>query len=110
MADLNLEQLKAGMITGFKSVALQAWPTVKDFATFELKLLAQSLIEIQSLAVSGRISKAEARSLIRQHKNATIAVISGIEGMTLLTAEQAVNAAIRAIKQALNTAAGFAIV
>lgn len=110
MPNLSLEDIKDSMITGFKGVASQAWPTVKDFATSELKLLAQSLIEIQALAAAGGISKAEAKSLIRQHKNATIAVMSGIEGMTLLTAEQAVNGAIRAIRQAVNSAAGFAIV
>ena len=75
----------------------------------ELKLLAQSIIEIQSLAVQGKISKAESRSLMRQHKNTTTAVLAGIEGMSLLLAEQAVNAAINAVKGAVNTATGFTI-
>ncbi len=110
MATLKLQELKPGMIAAFKDTATQAWPVIKDFATIELKLLAQSLIEIQSLAASGRISRGEAKSLMRQHKNATIAVLSGIEGMTLLAAERAVNAAIAAIRQALNSAAGFAII
>lgn len=109
MADLKLGVLKSGMIEGVKGVLKDGWPQVKGFATMELKLLAQSVIEIQSLAVRGKISKAESRSLMRQHKNTTIAVLAGIEGMSLLLAEQAVNAAINAVKGAVNTAAGFAI-
>lgn len=46
---------------------------------------------------------------MRQHKNTTTAVLAGIEGMSLLLAEQAVNAAINAVKGAVNTAAGFTI-
>jgi hypothetical protein len=108
--DLKLGETKASMIVGVKNVIKDGWPQVKNFAEVEMKLLAQSIIEINSLAVSKKISKAEARSLMRQHKNATTAVLAGIEGMSILLAEQAVNAALSAIRDAVNTAAGFKIV
>lgn len=110
MPDLKLADLKSGMIEGFSSVVKDGWPKIKDFASAELKLLAQSLIEIKALQATGQISKSEARSLVRQHKNATAAVMAGIEGMSTLMAEQAVNAALKMIKDAVNTAAGFRLV
>lgn len=109
MPNLTLGNLKAPMIESFKGVIGEGWPKVKDFAATELKLLAQSLVEIQKLAVAGKIKKAEAKSLMRQHRNTTIAVMAGIEGMTLLVAEQAVNAALGAVRDVVNTAAGFRI-
>ena len=109
MADLKLGALKSSMIEGVKGVVKDGWPQVKVFATTGLKLLAQPMIEIQALAVAGKITKAEARSLMRQHKNSTTAVLAGIQGMSLLLAEQAVNAALKAVRDAVNSAAGFVI-
>ena len=50
-ADLKPGALKSSMIEGVKGVVKDGWPQVKGFATVELKLLAQSMTEIQSLAV-----------------------------------------------------------
>jgi hypothetical protein len=109
VSKLKIGDVKKDMIEGFKGVVKDGWPQVKDFASVELKLLGQSLIEIEALAATGKIKKSEAKSLVRQHKNATIAVMAGIEGMSLLLAEQAVNAALKVAKDALNTAAGFVL-
>jgi hypothetical protein len=43
-------------------------------------------------------------------QNASRAVIASLEGMTLIAAEQAVNAALAAIKGVVNSALGFALI
>lgn len=107
MSSLNVSQLTAKMIASVKETTSDGWPAVEQYARAELKILAQSLVQIVELRANGNVSKAEARSLFRQHKNTAVAVFASIAGMTLLLAEQTVNNALKVVKDAVNAAAGF---
>lgn len=110
MPAINVPQITNAMISAVKGVVGEGWPEVQAFAKAELKILAQSLAQIAVLRASDQITKSEAKSLLRQHKNTTVAVVAGIKGMSLLLAEQAVNKALKAVRDIINTSVGFPLI
>lgn len=85
------------------------WHDVKTFAEPELKRLARTLLDIGRQAASGEISEAEARALLRIHRNTTQIVLLTARGMSLLAVENAINAALDAARAPLNAALGIAL-
>lgn len=83
------------------------WGQVRDFATPELKRLAQVLKDISVLATRGKVSQREAKSLLRIHRNTTLTVLLTAKGLGLLAAERAVNAALNAAADVVNAALPF---
>lgn len=109
MSGLSAESLQSSMLDAVGGALGKGGQHISKFARAEFKLLAHSIVEIQTLVLAGELTRTEAKSLMRQHKYATTAILSGIRGMTFLVAEQTVNSAIRAIKGVVNSAVGFAL-
>ena len=101
--------LAGSMAAAAKGTLSRDWPRVRDFAEPELARLAQSLVDIGQLLAEGKISQLEARSLLEIHKNTTRTVLLTIKGMSLLAVENAINAALGAVRDAVNGALSFAL-
>ena len=101
--------LAGSMFAAARGTLAKDWPRVRDFAEPELSRLAQSLVDIGQLLVEGKISELEARSLFEIHKNTTRTVLLTIEGLGLLAVENAVNAALGAVRDVVNGALSFAL-
>jgi hypothetical protein len=86
------------------------WKEIRAFARPELRRLARVLVDIGRLAVAGKISQAEARSLVRIHKNTTEMILLTGKGLGILAVENAVNAATGSVRDAVNKAVGFVLV
>src|SRR5262245_22224421 len=97
----------AGMLAAAKGVLGRKWPKVKDFAEVELKKLVDTLQMIERLFLSGTISQDEAELHLQIQKNAARTVLLTIQGLGILAAEEAVNAALGVLKAPVNTALGF---
>jgi hypothetical protein len=107
---LNVSEL-AGRMLGAAQEALSAkWPEIKDYAEGETQKLAQSLVTIEKLHLSGQITEEQARLHLDIQKNASRTVLLTVEGLGLLAVEQAINAALRVVKDTVNTALGFVLV
>ena len=85
------------------------WPKVRDFAKPELARLARSLLDIGRLAAEQKISLEEAHSLVEIHKNTTRMVMLTVQGLGILAVERAINAALGAVRDTINTALGVAL-
>ncbi len=109
MANIDVQQILPEMITAAKGVLGKKWPVIKDYAEAELEKLARTLTQIEALKLSGQISDAEASVLFEMQKNTTRAVMLTLKGMSLLIVEGAINAALAAVKDTINTALGFAL-
>jgi hypothetical protein len=109
MADLKPAELAKAIVAAMKGSFGQQWPKVKDFAEGEGKKLATSLAQITKLKLTGQITEGESSVLFEMQKNATRAVLLAIEGMGIIAVEQAINAAIDALRGTVNTAIGFAL-
>jgi hypothetical protein len=107
---LRASTLVKEMLAAAKGEVAEKWPEVKVYAEAEAKKLAHTLVMIEKLKVSGRISKKQADILLDMQKQTSRVVLLTIEGLSLLAAEAAVNAAIKSIRDAVNDAIGWRLI
>jgi len=106
---LDIEELAGAMFAAFKEELSEKWPEVKDYAKTESKKLAENFVLIQKLLHEDKITKEQAKLHMDIQKNATRAVLLTVEGLGLLAAEQAINAALDVLKDTINTALNFTL-
>lgn len=107
---LNASQLGKDILAAFKGTLSNKWPDIKEYGETEAKKLAQSLVMIESLKNSGKINEEQAALHLEIQKNATRTVLLTLEGLGILAVEAAINAALNVVKDAVNTAVGFALI
>jgi len=107
---LRASTLVKDMLAAAKGEVAEKWPEVKIYAEAEAKKLAQTLVMIEKLKVSGRITKKQADILLDMQKQTSRVVLLTIEGLSLLAAEAAVNAAIKSIRDAVNDGIGWKLI
>jgi hypothetical protein len=109
MAELSASQLANDMLGAAVEVLKEKGPEARDFATVEIRKLAETLVSIERLYGQSRITKEQAVLLLEMQKNASRAVLHTLEGLGILAAEAAINAALVVVRAAVNRALGFAI-
>ena len=109
MAKLNLGDLVKQMSSAAFKVLKDKWPSVKTFAESEFKKIAQTIVTIQKAKLAKEITKDEAKLLMEMQKNATRSVLITAEGLGVLAAEQAINAGLAVVKDAVNKAVGWTL-
>ncbi len=107
---LDVSELAARMLGAAREVLSARWPEIQDYADSETKKLAQSLVTIQKLRAAGQITEEQARLHLEIQKNASRTVLLTLGGLSLLVAEQALNAALAAVRDSVNTALDFALI
>jgi hypothetical protein len=110
MADINVDEVLAGMIGAAKGVFNEKWPGIRDYAEAEFEKLARTFAQIGLLRLRNRITEGEASVLFEMQKNTARAVMLTLEGMSLLLVEGAINAALALVKDTVNTALGFSLI
>jgi hypothetical protein len=106
---LNVSSLAKTMTEAAKGKLRDHWPEVKEFARAEAKKTAETLAMIERLALVGQINAKQAKALLGMQKNSALAVLLTVEGLGLLAVESAINAALGAVRDTVNTAVGFAL-
>lgn len=107
---LNAEKLSKAMLGAAKGKLDKNWPDIKEYARTEARKTAETLLLIERLALTGDINQAQAKALLRMQKASAQSVLLAVEGLGLLTAEAAINAALGAVKDAVNEAVGFIVI
>ena len=107
---IEWKDLGPAMLGAAKGVLKKKWPEVKDYAESEYKKLAETLQLIEKLTLAGTITPEEALLQLQIQRNAARTVLLTIEGLGVLAAEQAINAALNAVKPVVNGAIGFALI
>ena len=107
---LKVSELVKEMLTAAKAEVEDKWPDVRVYAETEAKKLAQTLIMIEKLKVAGKINRKQAKLLLDMQKQTSRVVFLTIEGLSLLVAEAAINAAIKAVRDLVNDAIGWKLV
>jgi hypothetical protein len=110
MAGLDIAALLKSMAGAAAGVLGSKWPGVKSFANTEFNKIAHTIQSIQAQVASGEIQQDQAALLLDMQKNASRAVIASVQGMDLVMAEQALNAALAAVKSVVNTFVGFSLI
>ena len=107
MTTIDVAAVGAEAARKMLAVLTGAGKDVIGYARGEANKLAVSASEIATLRLSGRIDDEEAALQLDIQKNASKAVLSAIEGISILAAEQAVNAALGVIGTAIKGATGL---
>ena len=107
MSSISASAIATPMIAAMKGVVGERWPHIKDYAEGESKKLANSLAQIVKLRVTGQITNEECYLLLEMQKNTARTVLLALEGMALLLVEEAINAALKAVRDVVNSAIGF---
>ena len=109
MPDIDPGSLVNEMLKAASGVLKDRWPDVKGYAEMEFKKSAETIAAIQRMRLVGEITEEQARLLMEMQKHAMRNVMTAVEIMSIVAAEQAINAAIGAVRKTVNTALGFAL-
>jgi hypothetical protein len=103
---MDTDKLLKDMLAAAQGVFVEEWPKAADYATMACQTLVASTQHVARLKAAGRITEDEAAYLLRIAARASKAVLLTVEGLTLLTAEAMINAALQVAKEAVNAALG----
>lgn len=106
---IDIEAIGKQMIDATQGVVKDKWPTTKSYFEFESKAYAARLATIVELRTKGLISEERAKQHVAFQTNAWETALLSVEGLNQLLVEEALNAAIKVIRDAVNTAIGFAL-
>lgn len=104
---LDAESLTNTMIRAARDAVSERWPAVKALAEVELRRLAQSLVDVKALVVSGQIDHASAQKLVQIHQMTVRSVLMQAKGIGLATAERVTFTAADAVTDIVNHVVGF---
>jgi hypothetical protein len=107
---IRVPSLAKQMLEASRAVLEDSWPEIKDYAKAEFKKTAESIAMIVRLHAAGKLSKKKARLHMEIQKNASRTVLLTIEGLGIIAVEQAINAALGAVRDTVNTAIGFRLI
>ena len=107
---LDPNQIASDMIGRAGAIAGKTWQTIQSSVKIELTGLAHRLVLIVEAVATGELTAAEAQSHFATMKFHVIATIAMATVVTEAAISQIVNAAIGAVKTAVNSAAGFSLI
>jgi len=101
---LDADELAREMVAAMGGVLEDYWNEARPYAEGEAQKLAQSLRAIGQMLEDGTIGVEKAKVQLDMQKNAARAVLVTIEGLSIVAAEQAINAGLGVIRDAVNAA------
>lgn len=107
---LNIQDLLGPMLDAAKTVVGKQWPNIQNYAETEMKKIGEKILEIEKMKLEGTATEEKAKLLLDIQMNASKTVLLTVQGMAKIMAEQAINAALGAIKDIVNKALGFALI
>src|SRR5262245_16661991 len=112
---MNFNDLWKAMFAAMKEPLEKAWSESRTFAETESKKIAHSLLTITKLYLlpkrhPEKITKRQAKLLLDIQLSASRGVLLTVEGLGLIAVQQALVAGLNAVKMAVNSAIGFALI
>jgi hypothetical protein len=107
--NIDTTQLATDMINAAKGVVGEKWPATQAYFESESKMFAERLATIARMRVDGDISESRAKQHVEMQKEAWETTLLAVQGLNQLMVEEALNAALKIVKDTVNTAIGFAL-
>ena len=104
---LDVNVLTQSMLDAARKAVSNRWPKLRAVAEVEMRKLAQTLIDIDTLRRSGEIDEKRAHLMLQMQQNTARTVLGNVRGLGVLAAEQATEAAIAAVARFVNGAVKF---
>jgi len=100
------QQMLAAALPILKTHAIDA----EGFASVEFKKIAETIASIEIMLRVGQINPQQAELLFDMQKSASRSVLLTVKGLSLLTAQEAINAALAVVRTVVNTAVKFPLI
>jgi replicative superfamily II helicase len=102
MPDIDIQQLVQKMLSASKGELGNHFKEARDYAAQSYKNILENADLLASKAANGELSEEQAKILLNMHIKAAQNVLLTIEGIGIVAAERAINAAIAVVKDAAN--------
>jgi len=109
MPSVDIGQIAGDALAAMLGIIDDQGPEIAAYAQAEAAKIATSIAQIGQLRLNGVINDAEMALHMDIQKSASRAVLMAVKGMSILTAEQAVNAALAVVTGAVSQALGIVI-
>lgn len=106
---LDLAIIVPQMLDAARGTLESKWPEVRAFAEKETKCLAETLSMICKLRLTGEITEKQSELQLRIQRNASLAVLTAIEGIGIIMAEEAIQSALGVVSGSVNRIVGFSL-
>jgi hypothetical protein len=106
---IDVSEVAEKMLAAAKEVVGTKWPGTKSYFESETKIFAERFVSIARLYAEGAISEERAKSHVDFQKEAWETVLLAVAGLNQLMVEEALNAALKAVKGVVNGTIGFAL-
>lgn len=110
MNEQNIKDITTRIADAVKVALGDKWEEAKVFAESESRKFAANIAEIALWKEMGAITEEQGRVLLRMHQRSMEMVITALEGISLVLAERAINAAIDAIAEIVNGLIGWELI
>ncbi|HVP50018.1 MAG TPA: hypothetical protein VMT56_02225 [Candidatus Bathyarchaeia archaeon] len=100
------QQMLAAALPVLKTHAIDA----ESFASVEFKKIADTVASIEVMLHAGQINDQQAQLLFDMQKSASRSVLLTVKGLSLLAAEEAINAALAVVRTVVNAAVKFPLI
>jgi hypothetical protein len=107
---IDVQTLAQQMLAAALPILSKSATDARTFAEVEFTKIALTIRSVGEQVAAGQLSAEQARLLLDMQTQASKNVLLTLEGLALLGAEAAMNAALGAVKTAVNTAVGFALI
>jgi|SRR5215472_116279 len=107
---LNAGALAKKMLAAALPILTTHAVDAEAFASVEFKKIADTIVSIQIMLQAGQINNQQAELLLEMQKSASRSVLLTLKGLSLLTAEEAINAALAVVRAVVNTALKFPLI
>jgi len=108
--NIDVDSLTHTMIDDVRHTIGERWSTIRAVAEPELRKLAQTIEDVSQLHAKGVIDANRAFQLVEMQRNTAMSVLRTIEGLGVLTAREAVDAAAGAAGAVVNRLVGFRLI
>jgi hypothetical protein len=106
----DIKSIVSQMLKAIEKVLGKKYKEAAIFAENESKKFVHDMVQIGEWKLQGKISQTEAESLVNLHKRSYKMVLTSLEGISLIVAENAINSAIAVAANSVNRIIGWKII
>lgn len=103
MADLNYKSIAKDMIAAMETVVKDHISDIRELAEDELEDFAKRSVILTKKVRDGKLNKRQAEAILRIRRNAVETVLISIAGISVVAAQDAINAALGVLKGAIGS-------
>lgn len=107
---IDISELLKSMLDASKNVLKKEWKNISPIAELQLKNIVHNLEQISVLKLEGKITEQQAKLHLTIQKESYKTILLSFEGIGIITAEKAINAALNAIKTTINKSIGWKLI